>query len=220
MSEPRLIVVPGLGADERMFEPQRKAFGELIVAPWIEPHDGESLADYARRLAEKVDPGANGPLYLGGVSAGGMIAQEMARHLKPRAVFMVATCASGAELPLRARGLERVSRWMNDWMVRRLTCLRSFMHLGAGDVAEEHLSLLIDMYRRTPVSFLRWLSRSVVEWRPSGRAGVPTHHIHGAKDRVIPLRGVKPDLVIADGGHMINFSHAAQVNQFIRQRMN
>ena len=37
-------MLPGMAADERLFEPQRREFPGLIVPPWIEPEPYESLA--------------------------------------------------------------------------------------------------------------------------------------------------------------------------------
>jgi hypothetical protein len=62
----RLIMLPGMGVDQRLFEPQRRLFPNLEVPPWIEPHLRENLADYARRWAGTIDP--DPPFYLGGVS--------------------------------------------------------------------------------------------------------------------------------------------------------
>ncbi|MFZ1934503.1 MAG: thioesterase domain-containing protein, partial [Thermoguttaceae bacterium] len=79
----QLILLPGLGADHRLLEPQRAAFPQLIVPPWIPPRKHESLPQYAERMAQTVAPPHDVPLVLGGVSFGGMLAYEMARWLKP-----------------------------------------------------------------------------------------------------------------------------------------
>src|SRR5213076_2537842 len=86
---PRLVLFPGLGADGRLFEPQREAFPHLKVPQWLEPRLRESLSEYGRRMAEGVveEPGV--PVYLGGASFGGAVALEVARHVRPRAVFLI-----------------------------------------------------------------------------------------------------------------------------------
>jgi pimeloyl-ACP methyl ester carboxylesterase len=43
------------------------------------------------------------------------------------------------------------------------------------------------------------------------------HHIHGEIDRIIPLKGVRPDEVVPQGGHLINLTHTGQVNRFIER---
>jgi len=70
----RLVFLPGLGADARLFDPQRAVFPEIEVPPWLPYREEESLADYARRMAATVTLSAN--MYLGGVSFGGMVALE------------------------------------------------------------------------------------------------------------------------------------------------
>src|SRR4051812_19762115 len=102
MSEARLILLPGLGADERMFAPQRATFPRLEVPRWLTPQPRESLPDYARRMAAGIDPSE--PLFLGGSSFGGMVALEMARHVRPRAVFLIGSCrAATASVPWMLR---------------------------------------------------------------------------------------------------------------------
>ena len=52
----QLILLPGLGADHRLLEPQREEFPQLVVPAWIPPRAKESLPDYAARMAETVKP--------------------------------------------------------------------------------------------------------------------------------------------------------------------
>ena len=82
------MLIPGLGADARLFRPQREFFPRLETPPWIEWRRAEPLPAYAARLAATID--AAEPYHLGGASLGGMLALEMARVLDPppRAVFL------------------------------------------------------------------------------------------------------------------------------------
>src|SRR4051794_3183038 len=61
---PRLILFPGLGADARMFDPQRSLPVRLEIPPRLAPMARESLADYARRVASSLD--TQEPFHLGG----------------------------------------------------------------------------------------------------------------------------------------------------------
>ena len=106
MSNPspfQLVLFPGLGTDRRLFEPQRSAFPDLWVPPWIVPKRKETLPDYAARMAETIVP--RRPTVLGGASFGGMVAYEMARHVEPEAVVLIGSCRSPRSLHPVARGL-------------------------------------------------------------------------------------------------------------------
>jgi hypothetical protein len=46
-----MVLLPGMAADEQLFEPQRRAFPGLIVPSWIAPARREPLPSYARRMA-------------------------------------------------------------------------------------------------------------------------------------------------------------------------
>ena len=46
------MLLPGLGADERLFEGQRQAFPELLVPAWPRWRADDSLASFAARLVD------------------------------------------------------------------------------------------------------------------------------------------------------------------------
>jgi len=46
-----IIMLSGMAADERLFEPQVALFRNLRVQPWIQPQKDESVQDHAARLA-------------------------------------------------------------------------------------------------------------------------------------------------------------------------
>ncbi|MGW8258357.1 MAG: alpha/beta hydrolase, partial [Thermoguttaceae bacterium] len=90
--QPKMIFLPGLGADARLFNPQRLAFPDLVVPEWIAPKKAEGLAEFAARMAETIN--TDGPFVLAGVSLGGMMAYEIARHIRPQALILIASCRS------------------------------------------------------------------------------------------------------------------------------
>jgi thioesterase domain-containing protein len=101
MADLPLILLSGMGADERVFALQQRAFPNLIVPRWISPLEDETLTSFAARLARQIDPG--GPCFMGGASFGGFVALEMARHLQAKACFLIGSVRSPAELPRRIR---------------------------------------------------------------------------------------------------------------------
>jgi len=213
----RLVLLPGLGGDERLFEPQRDAFPDLEVPAWIEPLRGETLAAYAARMAQGV--GAGGPLYLGGVSFGGIVALEMARHLKPRAVFLIASCASRSGIPAWARVLGPFVRLLPRRALHLPQAAAPWILRRFGQLSPAQQDLFFSLMLRAPADFLRWGILATLGWSPAGLPDVPVHQIHGSDDTLLPVRLAEPQHVVAGAGHLVNFTHAGQVNAILRAHM-
>lgn len=210
----QLILLPGLGADARMFAPQAAVFEGIVVPPWIEPRRRESLPDYAARLAQTVTQRPDTSLVLGGVSLGGMVAYEMAHHLNPEALVLISTCCSREALahhrwlaPL-ARRLPPALFGLAKWLARPAVWLAS------GWPAEIR-TLAVDMFRRSDSRFMSWALGAILNWEPSPSPKLPIFQIHGRFDRVIPVGRVQADRIVLDGGHLTNLTHSEEVNAFL-----
>ena len=214
-TSPKLIFFPGLGADSRLFAPQQAAFPEMIVPPWIPPINGEGLADYAARMAAMIPRGE--PIVLGGVSLGGMIAYEVARHVRPKAVILIASCRErkGLRIAYRAGGVLWPIIPKQVFRLAQLSAKPAMRLFGL--VSAKHQNTLVEMFREMDPTFMHWAVSAILHWNPPPLANVPLFHIHGRRDRMIPARRVAPDQWIPDGGHLINITHAEEVNEFIRK---
>ena len=96
-----IYFIPGLAASSKIFEylqlPEEKYVCHYLE--WLVPTTAnESISDYALRLCEKIKN--NNPVLIG-VSFGGLIVQEMARHIKTRAVVIISSVKSENEFPKR-----------------------------------------------------------------------------------------------------------------------
>jgi pimeloyl-ACP methyl ester carboxylesterase len=213
----QLILLPGLGSDHRLLEPQRQEFPQLVIPAWIAPHKNESLPSYATRMAETIKPSPDAPLVLGGVSFGGMLAYEMARHLKPDAVVLIASCASRHGLGR----LHRAGRWLLPllpvltWDIAKL--LSPTAASLTSRVPRPERDVLVEMFKQSDSRFMHWTVQAILGWDPKPLEGVRVCQIHGRRDRVLPARHAQADEIIPDGGHLINVTHARQVNAFLRK---
>lgn len=212
MTEARasVVLLPGLGADARLFGPQARAFPGLVVPGWIEPGRRESLADYARRMAGAFEEPA-GPYVLGGASMGGMIALEMSRYVRPGAVVLLGSALSGREVRGWLRLAEALCRPLPSAAIdagRLLAPVGSRVFSSTGPA---HRELFLDMLRGTSTGFIRWAARAVTEWRAEQMPTCPVLRIHGGRDLIIapPREGAE---IVARAGHLVNLSHAREVN--------
>jgi pimeloyl-ACP methyl ester carboxylesterase len=209
----RLVLLPGLGADGRLFDPQRAEFPEIEVPAWLPYREEESLAAYAGRMAETIAPSAG--MYLGGVSFGGMVALEMARRLGPRAVFLIASGRTGQALAPHLRYFGEFAhafpqREFGDGAGLSRLYVRKF-----GKLTPAQEAFYAEMLADTRPAFVRWGIAAIPAWPGPGELPMPVYHIHGSDDELIPLAGVQPDEVVPGGGHLLNVTHAAEVNAFI-----
>jgi pimeloyl-ACP methyl ester carboxylesterase len=213
-----LILLPGIGTDARVFALQRLAFPQLIVPEWLPPQRRESLAEYAARFADAVNPGR--PCIIGGMSFGGMVALELTRHLPAVACVMISSVKSSRELPLWMRTLSPIAACLprrTDLFVAAVGTMLNYTVRFAlpqrGRQFCEHLS-------KTRSQVLPWACRVSVKWRPVAEEWpCPVFHLHGDADPIFPLRFTRPDRVISGGGHALPLSHPYVVNQFLRECM-
>ncbi|MEJ7666163.1 MAG: alpha/beta hydrolase [Hymenobacter sp.] len=174
-------LIPGLGADERVFRRLRLP-GPRRVLPWLPPQSPtEPLAHYAARLAAEVPP--DKPCWLVGVSFGGLLAQEIGR-LRPLArVVLISSLGGPHELPplLRLAGATGLHRLLPFSMLKWLPRLAQWFFGARGG---PEYRLLRQILRDTDLAFARWATAQLLAWRGPGLAGAV--RIHGTRDRLLP----------------------------------
>ena len=209
-----IILLSGMAADERLFAAQAAAFPNLRVQPWAPARPGESLREYAARLAPMVDPGR--PCLVGGASFGGVVALEVAAHLDALGCILIGSIRSPAGLPWRWRLLRPIAALGPD-ALRVLAAMAARMGrpiLTAGAVRR------LQRLSRPEATFVRWAMGAVVQWRPSGAARrVRVFHIHGESDRVLPVTLGQPDVVVPGGSHALSLFSPTVVNEFVASVM-
>ena len=152
---------------------------------------------------------------LGGVSFGGMLAYEMARHIKPDAVVLIASCRARQGL----RATYRAGRFLlplvptQAWDVAKLLA-GPVMRLKSAAPPEQR-RLAVAMFKEMDSRFMHWVLQAILHWDPKPLEGVRVFQIHGRRDLLIPARNVQADEIIPDGGHLINVTHTKEVNAFV-----
>jgi pimeloyl-ACP methyl ester carboxylesterase len=209
-----IVFIPGLGADRRLFSLQKSVFKNGLTPQWLKPLPHELLSDYAKRWSKflHLKPG----VCLIGVSFGGMVALEMAKWVKPKAVILIGSCRSSKDVPfiLRMAGSLPIWPWVGKGFTRIFPRVSGWF-LGAE--TQEQSRLLIRMYLETPNDFLNWTVDAIRGWTGVPALRSKVYHIHGDKDHLIPVRNIRPNQMVQGGGHLINLTHSKQVNNFIKK---
>jgi pimeloyl-ACP methyl ester carboxylesterase len=205
-------LIPGLGADERVFRGLRLP-GPATVLHWLPPiSPTEPLRHYAARLAEAVP--LSQPCWLVGVSFGGLLALEIGR-LRPLArVVLISSLADASQLPPmlrlgRATGLYRLVPF---GLLPRLPRVAQWF-FGARNGREYRL--LARILRDTDPVFARWATRQLLHWDSTG---VPRAvRLHGTHDRLLPPGRSPVDYALPGAGHFMIVSHAAQLSRVLSE---
>lgn len=207
-------MIPGTATDWRMYSPQLENFPTMIVPSWLPPLERETISSYARRLAESIN--TTHPFFLGGTSLGGMIAQEMAKTVKPSGLILIATSSSSQALPQIWRVLGKVIYRCPDVVVKLLLKIFSLCAHLLNTNRFPHKKIYARMLSQMSPSIVRWQSGVATEWSLDSSLDVPVFRIHGAKDKIFPLENIShPQQVVRDAGHWVNVTHAGEVNAFI-----
>ena len=155
---PPLILLSGMGADERVFAAQIQAIPNLTVPKWIAPEAGESLARYAERFAARINPGE--PCFIGGASFGGFVALEMARHLDALACFLIGSARSPNNFPPAFRAFRKMALVAGAIPFEMASLLSKAALLSSGAVTGQHAAALLAQMAASDAAFLRWACRN------------------------------------------------------------
>lgn len=215
LDSPTLVLFSGLAADATVFTPQKVAFPQLVVPDWPVPSNEETMASYCERIANELR--LHAPCVIGGASFGGIIAQEVSKHLEPQAVVLIGSIRSPSELPIYARFC-RPLRFLVPLIPVQL--LQLIIAPAASKLAGRitpHLCGLARQFRNSDRRVFKWSIRCILGWQSTPTVPCPIFHIHGDSDFVLPSRHTQPDCIVHGGGHVISLTHPVEVNSFIRK---
>ncbi|HEX8913807.1 MAG TPA: alpha/beta hydrolase [Humisphaera sp.] len=216
-----IILLSGMGADERMFAKLRPLLPEVVVPEWIRPEPRETLREYARRMAAHVDPGR--PCVVGGASFGGFLALEMLPYLRnAQACVLIGAVRSPAEFPPWIRWLKPVVPLLRVMPFQLFWWASGLIAAVIGPVLPRRMREFLWLGSSLDPVFFRWAAAAVLTWGDDGpppTPRVPVYHVQGARDRVLPAKRTTPTELVPRGGHVIALSNPRDVAGFIRRHL-
>jgi pimeloyl-ACP methyl ester carboxylesterase len=203
--------ISGLGADRKAFQKIKLPHGyEPVFLDWIPPQKNESLSDYARRFSSLIKH--DDAFILIGLSFGGMLASEIARLRSPMKTIIISSLASSKELPwyFKRAGTLGLHKAIPVNLLKAGTILKNLM----GVASKEDKAIIINYAKHANPDLIRWSIGAIVNWKqPDRLPGLV--HLHGSRDRMLPIKYTHPDFVIKGGGHLMIFNKADEVNKIL-----
>lgn len=210
MSKIPVYFMPGLAASSAIFERivLPKEDFEIILLEWEIPLDKESLSEYAKRIAEKIND--KNPVLIG-VSFGGILVQEMAKFCGARKVIIISSVKSNLEFPMRMK-LAKTTKAYKLIPVNLLLNVESLAKFSFGDKVNQRLKLYEKFLSVRDIRYLDWAIEQVILW---DRTVVDESviHIHGDTDDVFPIKYIKNCIIVKGGTHIMILNKFRWLNE-------
>lgn len=209
----KIYCLSGLGVDKRAFQNIHLENKELIHIDWITPEANETLAQYAKRLFEIIQPVDD--YILIGVSFGGMIATEFAKIKAPKKLFLISTIKGKKELS----GMYKYGSKLNIQRILPTRIMRTanpFTRYLFGVKQPADKLLLKTVLKETNPSFLKWALNAIANWENT--TPIEGITIHGSKDKVFPLPE-NTSYVIENGGHFMVLKQGKEISAILEKEL-
>lgn len=202
----------GLGADARAFAGLKLPGYELIHVEWLKPLPAEVLASYVLRLAQHAGIPKVGAFVIG-LSFGGICAAELAKSYSFKKLLLLSSAKTKKELPsiFSLAKIVPLHRLIPGKFLTRPSKLL-YSLFGVQEIADKEL--LAAIIRDTDPEFLKWAIQAMLQWENTIK---PANclHIHGDKDRLMPINRIDYTLKIEDAGHFMILNRAAEISTII-----
>ena len=209
-----IYFVPGLGASSKIFEylkfPEDKF--ELHFLEWLVPiSEHEKLEDYAKRMVTSISE--SNPILIG-VSFGGIMVQEMAKHISVEKIILISSVKSRNELPKRLKLIQK-SGIYKLFPAKAITSIENFSKYAFGDFAKKRIELYKQYLSVRDEHYLHWAIYNVLHWKQL-EAPKNIIHIHGIEDHVFPIKHIQNCIQIDKGTHIMILTKAKTISKIIQ----
>jgi pimeloyl-ACP methyl ester carboxylesterase len=212
MSLPKIYILSGLGADERVFQLLDLSGFEVVFIQWIRPNIGEHIKAYATRLLAQIK--TENPILIG-LSFGGMMSIELSKLIPTEKIIIISSIKTRQELPYYYRFIGKfgLHKMVPVSFIKKANLIANWA-FGLITVFEKRLLklILLDMDE----VYVKWAIDQVFTWQNDS---IPENlvHIHGTADRVFPIKFVLPNYIVENGGHFMVLNKHKNVSEILHQ---
>ncbi len=200
-----VYLMPGMAANPTIFEHIKLPEDQFKIhwLEWIMPEKNEPLQDYAKRMTDYIE---YDNVVLLGVSFGGMLVQEMSKHINVRKLFVVSSIKSKHELPKRLKILKygKAYKMLPTQLLGNIDLLAKY---ALGETINKRIELYKKYLSVNDKRYLDWAIEQVVCWEQD-EPNPNAIYIHGNKDAVFP-NSCQGDCITVKGG-----THIMIINKY------
>tara|TARA_R110001632_G_scaffold40711_1_gene102064 strand:- start:440 stop:1117 length:678 start_codon:yes stop_codon:yes gene_type:complete len=204
--------MPGMAANPSIFD-NIDLPGETFekhFLDWSVPDKDISLEDYALKMSERIK---HKDAVLIGVSFGGILVQEMAKHIKVGKVIIISSVKSNTELPKRMifAKYTKAHKLLPTGLVNNMELLAKY---AFGETIPKRLALYEQYLSIRDKYYLDWSIDAIVNWKQT-QFTENIIHIHGEKDPVFPISHIKNCITVKNGTHTMIIHRSKWFNEHL-----
>ncbi len=204
--------MPGMAANPSIFDhiSLPETIFETHLLEWFVPRKGISIEDYALEMCSHVHH--KNPVLIG-VSFGGILVQEMSKHIRARKIIIVSSVKSHKELPKRMLFAKytKVHKLLPTGLVNNVELLAKY---AFGETVTKRLALYEQYLSLRDKYYIDWSIDQIINWKPT-EVVENLVHIHGAKDAVFPLHNIQDCISVKNGTHTMIIHRARWFNEHL-----
>lgn len=203
-----IYVFSGLGADKRVFDRINFLNNIAIHIKWEPPIKNETIEQYSKRLQTQISE--PNPILIG-LSFGGLIAIEVAKIIKTEKIIIISSAKNKNEIPFYYRliGTLYIHKITPLSLLKKANLIAYWLF---GASSKHDRKILTQILNETDNNFLKWAIDKILRWENQNQ--LPNIiHIHGSKDRLLPILFSKCDIIIENGGHLMILDKSDDINR-------
>lgn len=210
MSKIPVYFMPGLAASSSIFERIQldDSVFEICLLEWEIPLPKESLSDYALRITKKIKH--SDPVLIG-VSFGGILVQEIAKHINARKVIIISSVRSNLEFPKRMK-IGKTTKAYKLIPMQLLLNVEKLAKFSFGERINKRIKLYEKFLSVRDINYLQWAVETVIRW-DRNQIDEKVVHIHGDQDDVFPIKYIKSCIIVKGGTHIMILNKYKWLNE-------
>jgi hypothetical protein len=207
-----IYFVPGLAASPEIFEfLQFPDEFELHFLEWLIPLSAhESIGAYAKRMSDLVLD--ENPVLIG-VSFGGIMVQEMSKHLQPKKTIIISSVKSHNELSKALKFIQKLKIY-KLFPSKAIENIEMFSFFAVGETSKTRLKLYKKYFTVRDRKYLNWSIYNVLHWRQT-KPLENILHIHGTADAIFSFKYIRNSIPVEKGTHIMVINKAKTISKII-----